>query len=557
MSSGNDGAKEGTNAQALAKKVLILGLDGATFDVLTPLMDAGRMPNLKRMVDNGASGTMYSTVPPITPAAWTTFMTGKGPGTHGIIDFERYDVHTNQLSFNTTNALQRVRTIWRVLGDKGYRVGCVNIPMTYPPIAVNGFLISGFEAVNIENEFTHPADLKKEILHRWPKFTFKNKWQHGSVGRNRIFEGNLDDITRSFHQGAEVVEFCGEKYGWDVLMVVFKMVDNLQHKVWRHIDPRTRDIIPQRRKLVEDCFAELDSAIGKIMDYADKHGAHIFMMSDHGHGSLEGKVQPNLMLKEWGYLKLRKGAAQAKTRTKHLTAKLFRKKGKFAAGNFSLEDDLAVDFSNTQAAVMHAGMAGFLYINLKGRQETGIVEPEDYEKLRDELKHRLENVTCNDPAGQPIRVFDAVHKPEELYGCSREGRDWLPDLMLCPRPALAVVRKIRGSGFIKWMPLEKMEGTHRSNGVFAVYGEGVAKGKKVDTNIINSTPTILAMMGLGVPQDMEGSVIAEAFDPPLAHEIDTTPTINNVAADGVPQEVYSPEELAKLTERLADLGYLE
>ena len=115
------------------------------------------------------------------------------------------------------------------------------------------------------------------------------------------------------------------------------------------------------------------------MTYADSNDAHIFMMSDHGHGSLEGKVQPNLMLKEWGYLKLKKGAAQAKTRTKHAAAKLFRQKGKFAAGNFSLEDDLAVDFANTQAAVMHAGMAGFLYINLKADSQTGIVEPEDYE----------------------------------------------------------------------------------------------------------------------------------------------------------------------------------
>ncbi|NOX58744.1 MAG: hypothetical protein GXP29_07800, partial [Planctomycetes bacterium] len=214
------------------------------------------------------------------------------------------------------------------------------------------------------------------------------------------------------------------------------------------------------------------------------------------------------------------GGAQAQTRTRHSVQELFRKKDKFAAGNFSLEDDLAVDFSNTRAAIMHAGMAGFLYINLAGRQETGIVEPSEYEALRDELKTRFEAVTCRDPDGNEVKVFSAVHKPEELYGCSRERRDWLPDLMLMPQPHIAVIRKIRGDGFVSWVPLHKMEGTHRPEGVFAVHGPGVVAGQKMDVDIIDATPTILSMLGLAVPGDMGGRVIADAFSPTLEKRID-------------------------------------
>ncbi len=106
---------------ALAHRVLLIGLDGATFDILTPMMDQGRMPHLRELIDGGASGTLMSTIPPITPAAWTTFMTGKGPGRHGILDFERYNAKTNELSFNSTYEIKQ-RTIWQILGDAGFRV---------------------------------------------------------------------------------------------------------------------------------------------------------------------------------------------------------------------------------------------------------------------------------------------------------------------------------------------------------------------------------------------------------------------------------------------------
>ena len=537
------------------RRLLIVGLDGATFDVLNPLMAEWRMPRLKEAVAAGASGLLRSTVPPITPAAWTTFLTGKNPGTHGIIDFERYDVHTNKLSLNSTRCLDHVRNLWQILGDQGLKVGSVNVPMTHPPTPVNGFLVSGFETPGPESDFVYPPELKSAILERWPDPTLKAKWKRRTFGGDGVFRENLDYISRSFHQGAEMSMWLGEKHGWDVLMVVFKLVDNLQHKVWKYLDPRCSNRNPIRRDLAKQCFADADQAVGALLDYASTNNAAVLIVSDHGHGSLEGKVQPNLLLERWGYLALQGGGSQRATRARYVWDRLRGRTHRFARTGDVLHD-LAVDFSCTRACVMHAGMAGFLYINLQGRQPSGIVRPADYEALRDELRARLLGDECRvrDPLGRDIRLFSEVHKPEELYGCSRTDQPWLPDLILTPHESLAVVRKIRGRRVVRWLSYNRLEGTHRPDGVLIATGQGIARAANVHANIVDCAPTILAMLGLRVPDDMQGRVIRELFEHP--------PTIEYEAARAAcrsveKEEVYSAHELQQVTERLSDLGYLE
>ncbi len=542
------------------RRVLVIGLDGATFDVLDPLIAEGVMPRLGDAVKNGAAGTLWSTVPPITPAAWTTFLTGRLPGAHGIIDFERYDVTTNKLAFNSTRCLDHIRTIWDIFGARGFKVGSVNVPMTFPAKSVNGFLISGFETPGPDSDFVFPRELKTDLLERWPDPTLRARWRHRRFLGRDVFQENLDYMSRSFHQGADMTRTLGERYGWDVLMVVLKLVDNLQHKTWKYIDPRWRDRHPKRRDLVRSVFAEADRAVGDLLDYAAQHEATVLIVSDHGHGSLEGKIQPNLLLKQWGYLTLRGGAAQSSTRSRYLLDRLLGRTKKFARAG-DIAHDLAVDFDRTRACVMHAGMAGFLYINLKGRQPCGIVEPADYEGLRDELRDRFlsANARVIDPTGNEIDPFKAVHKPEELYGCSREEQPWLPDLMLVPRDALAVVRKIRGSAPIRWLSHRRIEGTHRSNGMVVACGPAIKPGTRLEANIVDCAPTILTLMGLPVPAEMQGRVMTELFEsPPVIKQAEASQdTVLPSRAGDDDEPIYSEEDLQAITDRLSDLGYLE
>jgi predicted AlkP superfamily phosphohydrolase/phosphomutase len=539
--------------EALAKRVLIVGLDGATLDVMGPLMDDGYMPNLRRICSQGTSGVLNSTMPPITPAAWTTFMTGKGPGRHGIIDFEKYDARNNTLQFNSTFEI-REKTIWEILSEKGFRVGSVNVPMTYPPKKVNGFLISGFETPNTDVEFTWPPDLKNEILANWPDYTFGTRWMRKTFGGDPLFARNLDFISHSFRQGFELATFCGRRYGWDAMMVLFKLVDNLQHKAWKYLDPATRHVNHRRADMSARCFTELDKVLGDLVAYAQENEATVLMMSDHGHGSLDGKAQPNLLLSQWGYLQLKSPLVRAQTRGAYIYHRMTRKKsGRFHIQN-GFERELAVDWSRTRACVMHAGMYGFLYINLKGRQPQGIVAPADYERIRDEIRQRMLEVEAPDRKGRLMRIFPDIHKPEELYNCKREDNTSMPDLLLVPAPGLAVVRKIRGASPLRWCSRSRLEGTHRREGVVVGYGPYVRKGHKITANIVDITPTLLAMLGLRVPIDMEGKVMVDMFEKPPVIEYEP-PRVKG--AEGPEEEVYTEAEKEALTKRLADLGYLE
>lgn len=534
-------------------RVLMIGLDGATFDVLGPLMQQGLMPNLKALVDGGASGILESTRPPITPAAWTTFMTGKGPGKHGIIDFLRYDPSRNQLIFNNNQKISQP-TIWQILSEKNYRVGSINVPMTFPPEPVNGFMISGFDTPTGE-DFTYPKDLQAEILANHPDYTHEKKWERKALGGDKLFAENLEYINQSFDRGFDLARFCGDKYGWDVMMVLFKLVDNLQHKAWRYLDPRTRDSNPHRAKLTANCFAKLDVALGKFRALAREKNATILIMSDHGHGSLDGKAQPNLLLSQWGYLGLRSNIARAKTRGSVWWRRLTRSKnGSPVSEPGALDNDLAFEWSQTRACVLHAGIYGFLYINLKGRQPQGIVDPRDYETLRAEIRHKLINATCRDRDGREMRIFQDVYITEELYGCSRHDYPWMPDLLLAPADGLAVVKKIRGTKPVRWVPLDRLEGTHRLDGIFIANGPGVVVGSRIHAHIEDIAPTVLAGLGERVPKDMDGSVLTSVFSEPV--EVRFEPPQER-KLDESDSPVLTQRQMEEVANRLGALGYLD
>ncbi len=541
------------NHRAL-NRVLLIGLDGATFDVLGPLMERGLLPELKEMVDHGVSGPLESTRPPITPAAWTTFMTGKGPGKHGIIDFLRYDPHTNVLSFNDNRKISlKAKTIWQILSDKHYRVGSINVPMTFPPEPVNGFMISGFDTPQGEC-FTHPRHLQAEILQRYPDYTHEKKWERRAAGGDDLFAKNLEYICQSFDRGYDLARFCGDKYGWDVMMVLYKLVDNLQHKAWRHIDERTKHDDPARARLTEQCWVKLDAVVGRLKALAREHDADVIVMSDHGHGSLDGKAQPNLLLSKWGYLSLRSPIAQARTRASGFWRRLTRPSFAAQAGQSSaLDHDLAIDWSQTRACVLHAGVYGFLYINLKGRQPHGIVEPRDYERVRREVRDKLLAATCTDREGRSLRIFSDVFITEELYQCDRREHDWMPDLLLAPTDGLAVVKKIRGRAPVRWVPYSRLEGTHRLDGVFVASGPNVVQGRTIRAHIADLAPTILAGLGEPVPKDMDGRVLESIFRTKI--HVEYEPPRDRDVDEAAP--ALTERQMAEVARRLGDLGYLD
>ncbi|HDZ86979.1 MAG TPA: hypothetical protein ENH57_04735, partial [Actinobacteria bacterium] len=161
------------------QKVIIIGLDGGTYKFIDPLVKKGKLPNIANLIEQGTRADLRSTIPPLTPAAWVTFLTGKNPGKHGFFDFVKYDIKLHDYGFTprpqdsvkaTTenNELMNSshyagQTIFDFLSRDGYKIASILMPLTFPPWPVNGYMVSGFPGPDFKNPPTYPEEWKKEI----------------------------------------------------------------------------------------------------------------------------------------------------------------------------------------------------------------------------------------------------------------------------------------------------------------------------------------------------------------------------------------------------------
>src|SRR5947208_10017613 len=152
---------------------VIFGVDGLTFRIINPLIERGELPNFKKLRDEGCEAILESKYPPLTPPAWTSLSTGLKPARHGVYDFWGYDERpegggTRQVHVQTRR--RGGKAIWNILSEYGKQVLVVNVPMTYPPEAVNGIMISGYMTPSSETDFTYPTAFKRELYRVLPDY---------------------------------------------------------------------------------------------------------------------------------------------------------------------------------------------------------------------------------------------------------------------------------------------------------------------------------------------------------------------------------------------------
>ena len=174
------------------RRILILGLDGATWRLLQPLMEAGGLPNLTALVASGASGVLDSSIPPLTAPAWSSFQTGANPGKHGVYDFRVFDRAAHRLWLASSRDLQ-LPTLWQIASVAQRRVVAVNVPMTFPPQAANGVIIGGMLAQHKDRTLIYPPERSEEILGRHPEYQISPPTlsQRGIMGRQAFVEANI------------------------------------------------------------------------------------------------------------------------------------------------------------------------------------------------------------------------------------------------------------------------------------------------------------------------------------------------------------------------------
>jgi predicted AlkP superfamily phosphohydrolase/phosphomutase len=572
-------------------KVVIIGLDAATWTLIRPWMAEGSMPNLEKLMKQGVSGTLRSILPPITPPAWTSFMTGKNPGKHGVFHFIETEPNTYAMNY-ANGGSRRSPTVWRILNAAGISVGTMNIPFTYPPETLDGFQISGLDTPSANSQFVYPASLKRELTDHFGKINHDLRFLGNMSTDNRRAQV-VSEMERIDEQWAAIALYLLKHHPQDVMMFVFMSIDTVQHYFWQYMDRSHFLYDPKAAhrfgNAVRQVYERLDAITGRIIEKLPQNTT-VFVVSDHGGGPVVDRTLfLNRYLHHLGLLHYRKdengsrnrrrGLRKLKLKTlqaaysllrstlssrqKSLLAEVFptlRKRAELAYTSF-----VDIDWSRTKAFCSEVlASPPNIWINLKGIKPRGIVEPAEYNALTDFIIEKLRELP--DPrTGKPI--IARVYRRDELFHgpFSNEAADliidwWSEDSLFSTAPSLAkdrhkpavIIREHRPSQDSVW------GGTHRLDGILVASGPDLKRGAEVDNaQLIDIAPTLLHLFGLPVPQDMDGRVLADAFRPEFlaAHPVKAG------TASGVSESDrssgYTDEESAKVEERLQALGYLE
>ena len=217
----------------MPNKLLVIGLDGASFNVLDALIEKGYLPQIARLIASGTRANLETTFPPITAVAWSSFMTGKNPGKHGIFEFVmREQKAGRQLAVNAT--LRHGRAIWDILSDAGKRVIVHNFPCTYPPHPLNGLMIADFMTPSGRRDFTHPANLLEALESKFGDYRLhlSQTYAKGNV------QGVLDELNDELEYKAKVTEYLMTSHEWDAFFQYFWGTDRIQHELCHVFDDK-------------------------------------------------------------------------------------------------------------------------------------------------------------------------------------------------------------------------------------------------------------------------------------------------------------------------------
>jgi len=564
------------------RKVFILGLDGATFDILKPLIEEGAMPNLAAVMRQGVHAKLNSTILHHSPPAWTSFSTGKNPGKHGVLGFTKMSPTSYKLDL-VYGSHNREKTMWEVLGDLGKKVIVMNIPMTYPPKPVNGILFSGLDTPSTDVQFTYPPELREEILGVAPGYKI-NLHLGGYLHNDKRRIKAIKIMQSAIRERVKAVLYLMKKYPWDFFTVRFNSPDNVQHQFWSYMDkghPEYNEKSPAILKnAIKFIYKELDEVVYRICKNLDSNNTSLVIMSDHGAGPRVGKsIFVNEWLKSNGYL-FKIGEEKGNRLVQLLDDVNFTLKEKvlsfllktispdikgqlmklipFAASKTATYLRFSsIDWPKTRA---FAGEVEGIRINIKGKFPQGTVGKQVYESLRTEIIEGLKSLKDSE-SGQCI--FKGVFRREEIF--EGDGVEEFPDIVLKPEDKYYISPKFFRRGnkiphdFLKrdghW---RKISGSHRQYGIFIMRGPDCKQDVQIDpANIMDIFPTVLYQLHLPLPDDLDGKVIEGAFKPEF---IEANP-ISFKSSDEYKKEdkedIYTDEDTLKLIETLRGLGYIE
>jgi predicted AlkP superfamily phosphohydrolase/phosphomutase len=454
-------------------RVAVIGLDCATPALLFEKY-AGVMPNVRSLMEGSLHGELNSITPPITVPAWACAMTGKTPGQLGIYGFRnRKDTSYEGLVIATSLAVKEP-AVWDLLGEAGKRSLLIGVPPAYPVKPVEGWRVSCFLTPPSAEKYTWPEDLKAEVEEEVGDYIFDipNFRQQGAEFVLR----QCHEMTKRRFKVAR--RFVKDK-PWDFFMMVEMGLDRLHHVFWRYCDPEHTKYEPGNpfESAFEDYYRMLDAEIGSLLE-ALPDDAVTILMSDHGARAMTGGVCLNDWLIREGYLTVSE-----------------RPDGPTPIGK------APIDWSSS-TAWGDGGYYGRLFLNVKGREPQGTIDPGDYDKVRDDLKTKLEAMPG--PDGQPLGT--RVILPQDVYP---EVRGVAPDLLVyfgdLEWRSVGTINMEGGDVFTYENDTGPDGANHDKRGVFVLRGlEGQPTGPAEDLNLVDVGPTLMKLYGLPEPEGVQG-----------------------------------------------------
>jgi predicted AlkP superfamily phosphohydrolase/phosphomutase len=554
-----------------AKRTLIVGLDGACWPYLSPLMEDGRLPTLQNLVVGGAYGELESTMPPVTPVAWTSFATGKNPGKHGI--FSWLWRRPGTWEFLPFSGTQRVGTPWwQYLNKQGIRVGLVNIPMTYPPASIEGFTICGFGAPANSPNLTYPASLLHELKEGFG-------WSGDSL------DGDISDSDGGWHafevgknvqdQNVRIALHLADQYAVDVLAINLMLLDHCNH-------------LASDQAVLEEAIVQCDRHLSALMDGFNPDNVLVF--SDHGSRRVKGSFLLGLWLHDHGYLRWKKRRNLSKADLNWLLHGLLKQyrgwdgitekwvralsrellsllpeavsrrfwkmvgaRAPILYEQYRFEGE--TDFSRSP---VHLEDWGTFYLNTATRNPGGFLSLEDCEQIRQELSERLLDI-CDPDTNDPL--ISRIYRSDELY--KGQLAELAPDLALdyfssqwSLTKGFPANVKPRARYFI--LPRERWNGDHTWEGMFVFSGDLLQSNSVSQAAHIMDVPTtLLYMYGCSIPEDWDGKVLLELIEAGYVGSHKPTTQPGDDPAVSASDYDYSEQEIAQISARLRSLGYLD
>jgi predicted AlkP superfamily phosphohydrolase/phosphomutase len=426
-------------------------------------------------MENGVYGNLRSSDPVITIPAWMVMVTGKTPGKLGVYGF-RHRKENSHTEFWIANSHSITEPrIWDLLGEKGLKSIVLGIPPTFPVQPINGHLVSCFLTPGISANYTYPSELKQEISDNIGEYIFDVNFRTNSK------EQLLMDIYKMSRVQFDTVKYLMKNKEWDYFHFVIIGLDRIHHAFWKYYDKKHQKYEKGNlfESVIKNYYKFLDAQVGELLALIDKDTT-VFIVSDHGVKSMKGCLCINMALEQLGLLRFK----QAPNKGAQL-------------------EECEIDWQNTYAW----GWGGYyarIFLNVKGREEFGIIDPKDYEAWREKLITLIKGIP--DDRGNPMDT--KVYRPEDLYEIINGDA---PDLMVYFDDL-----NWRSAGTLGYnsMYLDENDtgpddAVHDYNGIFIISKANLKIGKHIDTkSILDITPTILKLFGIEIPEDIEGHIIS-------------------------------------------------